>query len=64
MLYFNIHKSYIVFYANMVPCVAPHVVQRFYKLWCKLATDFIGGEASKAKASQREGMNPYAPIVP
>lgn len=54
MLYFNIHKSYIVFYANMVPCVAPHVVQRFYKLWCKLATDFIGRKPARLKPAKEK----------
>ena len=51
MLYFNIHKSYIVFYANVVPCVAPCVVQRFYKLWCRLATDFIWGKPARLKSA-------------
>lgn len=41
MLYFNIHKFYIIFYAKMIPCVAPLVVQRFHDLCCGLAINFI-----------------------
>lgn len=62
MLYFNIHKSYIVFYAKTVPCVAPTVMQRFHNLWCGLEMDFIWGKLTRPKPATQRALATIFPL--